>query len=166
MTQENSTRPWGKYEVLSSSPGYKIKKITIKPKCRISYQSHAQRNEIWVVVQGNGSVTLDDKVSKVKYNSIICIPQGAKHRIENRSADYDLKLKGKKKLFLNKKELYLESVSGNMSLVEVFADNDTLSIMIGEGKRYDITLESAFDLADALMMVANEEYERVELRNV
>jgi|MDTA01.1.fsa_nt_gb hypothetical protein len=53
-----------------------------------------------------------------------------------------------------------------MSLVEVFADNDTLSIMIGEGKRYDITLESAFDLADALMMVANEEYERVELRNV
>ena len=69
-------------------------------------------------------------------------------------------------MFLNKKELYLESVSGNMSLVEVFADNDTLSIMIGEGKRYDITLESAFDLADALMMVANEEYERVELRNV
>ncbi len=90
MMQEGSTRPWGKYEVLSSSPGYKIKKITVKPKCRISYQSHAQRNEIWIVVQGSGLVTLDEKSSKVKYNSIICIPQGSKHRIENRSSDYDL----------------------------------------------------------------------------
>ncbi|HAI41092.1 MAG TPA: mannose-6-phosphate isomerase, partial [Maribacter sp.] len=71
------------YEVLLDELQYKLKRIIINPSHRISYQSHDKRNEIWVVVSGHGEITLDDKVSPVKYGSIISIPKGTKHRIEN-----------------------------------------------------------------------------------
>jgi len=38
-------RPWGSYTVFESEPGYKIKKIIVKPGERLSLQKHYHRNE-------------------------------------------------------------------------------------------------------------------------
>ena len=80
---ERFSRPWGEYQVVSEDSTYKVKRIVVNPSSRISYQSHSNRNELWVVVQGRGRVTLDDREDDVGYNSIISIPAGSKHRIQN-----------------------------------------------------------------------------------
>ena len=52
-------RPWGKYEVLLDANDVKVKKITVNPKQRLSYQYHHKRQEQWVVVIGRLSIVLD-----------------------------------------------------------------------------------------------------------
>ena len=84
------TRPWGSYEVLLDEVEYKVKKITVSPNSRISYQSHENRREYWVVTSGQGLVTLDGRDSTVRYGAIVSIPAGAKHRIENTDASKKL----------------------------------------------------------------------------
>ncbi|HND86614.1 MAG TPA: phosphomannose isomerase type II C-terminal cupin domain, partial [Pseudobdellovibrionaceae bacterium] len=50
---------------------------------QISYQSHAQREEHWIVVRGSGEVILNEQTIVVKPGTYIHIPLGAKHRIRN-----------------------------------------------------------------------------------
>ena len=45
-------KPWGHYEIFISSPNYLVKKLTIKPKHRLSLQYHNFRTEHWVIVEG------------------------------------------------------------------------------------------------------------------
>jgi mannose-6-phosphate isomerase len=76
-------RPWGKFEILIDSDECKVKKITVKPGERLSYQYHKHRSEVWTVISGVASVTLDGEISYVKYGETILIPQGSKHRVAN-----------------------------------------------------------------------------------
>lgn len=81
---EIGDRPWGKYYVLEDTPHYKLKRIELLPHHRLSYQYHLHRQEFWTVVKGTATVILDDEEHTVGYGQSIFIPQGAKHRIENR----------------------------------------------------------------------------------
>lgn len=74
-------RPWGKFEILRDSDSYKSKTISVAAGQQISYQSHAKREEHWIIVNGEGVVVLNDKDIPVKRGSYVHIPQGAKHRI-------------------------------------------------------------------------------------
>lgn len=78
-------RPWGKYEILRDENHFKSKVIQVLPFEQISYQSHAKREEHWLVTQGVGEVILDDKVIPVTVGTYVKIPLGAKHRIRNTS---------------------------------------------------------------------------------
>ena len=80
-------RPWGKYEILHEEKNYKVKKITVKPGGRLSYQYHHKRGEVWTIVQGTATMTLDDIVTEHSYGETILIPQGTKHRVENKGQD-------------------------------------------------------------------------------
>jgi len=76
-------RPWGKYEVLLDTDSVKVKRITIKPKQRLSYQYHNKRREQWTVVNGNLTIVLDgDKLFRNPGESI-SIPLGSSHRAWN-----------------------------------------------------------------------------------
>ena len=79
----NSERPWGRYFVLDDNPGYKIKRIEVNPKARLSYQYHKKRSETWVVIQGEGVVTIEGKNKNISKGDTIIIPITSKHRIEN-----------------------------------------------------------------------------------
>ena len=46
-------RPWGAYTVLQEGPGFKIKRIEVKPGAALSLQLHHRRSEHWVVVRGD-----------------------------------------------------------------------------------------------------------------
>ncbi len=76
-------RPWGGYEILSESDDYKVKRISVDPGERLSYQSHQKRSEHWIVVRGEGEVILDDQVVPVKRGTHVFIPFEVKHRICN-----------------------------------------------------------------------------------
>ena len=84
---EIGERPWGKYFVLADEPNYKLKRIEVNAGQRLSYQYHQHRQEFWTIVEGNAIITLDDKELSLSYVESIFIPQGAKHRIENKTSD-------------------------------------------------------------------------------
>lgn len=79
-------RPWGRFEILHDESYFKSKIIRVEPGQRLSYQSHAKRAEHWVMVKGEGVVIINDKEHVLKQGEHIFIPQGAKHRILNRTA--------------------------------------------------------------------------------
>ncbi len=81
------TRPWGGYEVLSDAPTHKVKRLTVEPGQRLSYQRHSQRAEHWFVVGGAGVVTIDGEPHPVAAGSAIDIPVGAAHRIASTGAE-------------------------------------------------------------------------------
>ena len=80
---EFDQRPWGNYTVLDEAVGYKVKRIEVLPKKRLSYQKHARRAEHWFVLRGTAKVTLNDVEILVKTGEAIDIPIEAKHRVEN-----------------------------------------------------------------------------------
>ena len=76
-------RPWGWYESVNDGDRFQVKRIMVKPACRLSLQIHHHRAEHWVVVSGTALVTLDDKDIFLSENQSTYIPIGVKHRLEN-----------------------------------------------------------------------------------
>jgi mannose-1-phosphate guanylyltransferase len=76
-------RPWGTYTVLEDTPGYKIKRIEVKPGCRLSLQKHFHRSEHWIVISGTATVTIGDETKLVRPNESTYIKMGEVHRLEN-----------------------------------------------------------------------------------
>jgi mannose-1-phosphate guanylyltransferase len=76
-------RPWGRYTVLEEAPGYKIKKIEVKPGKRLSLQKHFHRNEHWIVLSGTATVTVGEQCSLVRPNESTYIKAGEIHRLAN-----------------------------------------------------------------------------------
>lgn len=79
-------RRWGDYKVLD----YKryrdrvcslTKYIYVRKGESISYQSHKMREEIWIVVDGEGSLVIDDVCRKVGRSDMVRICSGQKHAI-------------------------------------------------------------------------------------
>ena len=77
------SRPWGAYTVLQEGPGFKIKRIEVKPGAALSLQMHAHRSEHWVVVSGEARVTNGERVYPVLVNESTFIPLQTRHRLEN-----------------------------------------------------------------------------------
>lgn len=77
------SRPWGTYTVLEEAPGFKIKRIEVKPGASLSLQMHHHRSEHWVVVNGTAKITNGDREVLVQANESTYIPAGRKHRLEN-----------------------------------------------------------------------------------
>lgn len=80
-------RPWGTYTVLEEAPGFKIKRIEVKPGASLSLQMHRHRSEHWVVVSGTAKITNGEKEVIVKPNESTYIPAGQKHRLENPNSE-------------------------------------------------------------------------------
>lgn len=76
-------RPWGSYEVLVNTEGYKVKRIVVKPNGRLSLQKHFHRNEHWIVVSGTATVRVDSDTFLVRPNESTYIKMGQVHRLEN-----------------------------------------------------------------------------------
>ena len=82
-----STRPWGRYEILQESAAHKVKCIWVLPGKRLSYQRHEKRAEHWFIVSGTALVTHNGKQLQMQSGDTIDIAIGDLHRIENVGAD-------------------------------------------------------------------------------
>lgn len=80
-------RPWGSYTILEESPGFKVKRLVVKPGARLSLQKHAQRSEHWIVVEGVANITIGEKNLILNKNESTFIPKGETHRIENKEKE-------------------------------------------------------------------------------
>lgn len=52
-------RSWGYYRVLHEVPGMKVKELTVEPNQSLSMQRHVNRNEYWIVSEGEATVYWD-----------------------------------------------------------------------------------------------------------
>ena len=82
-------RPWGSFETLNTGSNYQTKRITVNPGASLSLQSHKQRAEHWVVVEGIANITLGQEHQHLEElelppNQSTYIPIGFLHRLENR----------------------------------------------------------------------------------
>ena len=87
LSIESEERPWGRFFVIHDQPTYKLKRIEVDPGGRLSYQFHHKRSEAWTITDGVGSITLDGETKKYKAGETILIPQGVRHRIENKQQE-------------------------------------------------------------------------------
>ena len=76
-------RPWGSYTLLDSSPGHKIKNITVLSDHKLSLQLHYHRSEHWVVVKGMACVEVDGKQFFLRPGESTFIRAGQRHRLSN-----------------------------------------------------------------------------------
>ena len=77
---------WGEYKVLETSEfsdGIKAltKHLTIKEGKSISLQIHEYRDEVWTIIDGEGELVINDKVSVIKKGETVCIKKNQKHKI-------------------------------------------------------------------------------------
>jgi mannose-6-phosphate isomerase len=87
MENYKETRPWGSFENLLDSEYCKVKEIIIKKGGRPSYQYHHKRSEVWTIVQGEATVTLDGQVRVYKAGEAVIVPVGMAHRVENKNQE-------------------------------------------------------------------------------
>lgn len=92
-TTETVERPWGHWSVLKNyGPGVKLKELVVKPGQSLSMQRHAQRNEEWFCVSGEGEVRLgfpQQSVAYLKPRVTFGIHQEEWHQLVN-TGDQDL----------------------------------------------------------------------------
>ena len=76
-------RPWGKYDSIDSGDGFQVKRITVKPKQKLSVQMHFHRAEHWVVVSGLGRVHYGENFRDLKVNESTYHDKEVVHALEN-----------------------------------------------------------------------------------
>jgi cytidyltransferase-like protein len=86
-------RPWGSWSVIEDNDSYRIKKINVNPKSRLSLQYHGARSESWTIVKGIADVQIGTIADDIHYNTklhageSIEIPKGTAHRLENNTKE-------------------------------------------------------------------------------
>ena len=64
-----------------------MKRIEVSPGAKLSLQSHKRRSEHWTTVVGTMTVTVGDREFAMATNESCFIPQGARHRMANRTGE-------------------------------------------------------------------------------
>ena len=81
--KKRETRPWGSFQIVLDEPNVKVKKITVKPKQRLSLQLHEHRTEWWKVITGSGEMQVGNSVFKISDWDTVEIERYQVHRVEN-----------------------------------------------------------------------------------
>jgi len=74
-------KPWGGYLILEKSPWYWIKKLFIKEGEQLSLQSHRNRDEIWIVLQGKIQAQKEEAFFILEEGEYLKINKKEKHKI-------------------------------------------------------------------------------------
>ncbi len=82
-------KSWGSYEVINIEKEAMTIKVTLNPGHCMNYHSHKHRNEVWVVIAGEGRTVIDGMEQNVKPGDVITMAAGCKHMVY---ADTELKL--------------------------------------------------------------------------
>ena len=77
-------RPWGSYTILEELPGHKVKRLSVLPGKKLSYQMHHRRSENWTVINGTATVVLDGKEFILQPGDHVFIGVAQKHRLANK----------------------------------------------------------------------------------
>lgn len=73
-------RPWGYFEQFSKNEQSTVKIITVND-AKLSLQSHQNRDELWIIIEGNPKIVLDNQTRDSKPGDRFEIKKNQKHRI-------------------------------------------------------------------------------------
>ena len=82
-------KSWGSFRVLDVESGSMTIKVTLNPGHSMNYHSHQYRDEVWVVISGQGRTIVDGMEQKVAPGDVITMQAGCRHTV---LADTTLKL--------------------------------------------------------------------------
>ena len=73
-------RPWGWHQTLAEGHRYRVKRLHLRPGCRLSLQRHHHRCEHWVVVEGCGTARVGEATVSLSPGREVFIPRRTLHR--------------------------------------------------------------------------------------
>lgn len=83
-----SVRPWGEFYGWNEGKGWKLKTVHIKPGKRLSLQYHHHRSELWTLVEGDATATIEANGKRVRVPLTVgqwfMVPVRAVHRLESK----------------------------------------------------------------------------------
>lgn len=82
-------KSWGSFQVLDVESESMTIKVTLNPGHSMNYHSHKNRDEVWVVIAGNGRTVVDGFEQLVRAGDVITMSAGCRHMI---TAETELKL--------------------------------------------------------------------------
>lgn len=82
-------KSWGEFKVIDIAKDSLTIKITLNKGHKMNYHSHAKRDEVWTIIQGQGKTIVEGIGQYVKPGDVITIEAGCKHTI---IAETDLKI--------------------------------------------------------------------------
>ena len=82
-------KSWGSFRVLDVEGTSMTIKVTLNPGHSMNYHSHKNRDEVWVVISGNGRTVVDGFEQAVKAGDVITMSAGCRHTV---FADTELRL--------------------------------------------------------------------------
>lgn len=82
-------KSWGSFQVLDVESESMTIKVTLNPGHSMNYHSHKNRDEVWVVIAGNGRTVVDGFEQFVRAGDVITMSAGCRHMI---TAETELKL--------------------------------------------------------------------------
>ena len=82
-------KSWGNFKVMDVEKSSMTIKVTLNAGQRMNYHSHKHRDEVWVVISGEGKTVVDGMEQKVKAGDVITMSAGCRHTV---MADTELKL--------------------------------------------------------------------------
>lgn len=82
-------KSWGSFRVLDVEKESMTIKVILNPGHSMNYHSHKHRDEVWVVISGQGKTIVDGMEQKVNTGDVITMSAGCRHTI---IAETELKL--------------------------------------------------------------------------
>lgn len=82
-------KSWGSFQVIDVEAESMTIKVTLNPGHGMNYHSHRHRDEVWVVISGEGKTIVDGMEQKVKAGDVITMSAGCRHTV---LAETELKL--------------------------------------------------------------------------
>ena len=83
MKPKTVEKPWGNFKQYISDEKCTVKIITVKPRQKLSLQSHEKRDELWIILDDGLEIQIADKIIQPKQGDEISIPQKTKHRLSS-----------------------------------------------------------------------------------
>ncbi len=82
-------KSWGSFKVIDVDKESMTIKVTLNPGHSMNYHSHQHRDEVWVVVEGQGKTIIDGMEQSVGVGDVITMQSGCRHTV---IAETELKL--------------------------------------------------------------------------
>ncbi|MDO4805473.1 MAG: sugar phosphate nucleotidyltransferase [Lachnospiraceae bacterium] len=74
-------KSWGSFRVIDVEKESLTIKVTLNPGHRMNYHSHDHRDEVWVVISGEGTTLVDGMEQQVRAGDVITMQAGCRHTV-------------------------------------------------------------------------------------
>lgn len=74
-------KSWGSYQVIDVEDESLTIKVTLNPGSKMNYHSHERRDEVWVVISGEGETVIDGVRKSIHIGDVIKMTSGCRHTV-------------------------------------------------------------------------------------